>query len=340
MAVHDCFSVYHEGFAEGVADVIRKSCDSGQLYEVRRGRYGGWLGYRNEERVLWDGFRYGSSHGGVPVDTFWRMLVGDDVALPGTYRKKHASWSRIDVVGARPLSSIYLRDVAADHEWATRLSDSCDYVVHYVEDTRNGFMGGGVLGIVVSGADYPTADFEFYTRLALGGHGLPSEVCCVGDPTSIEDFLTIEWHKLRGEMDSIAARRWRVEMAAPKPWAEAFCLEHDAFDIYGTDWVDAADVVMSASELICPYDSERGVIAGIRMTREGIPVLSTITEFEKPLGFEEVYKFFAGPVGGVAPVVADGAIISFVRVVSRSGIAPVFAGTLSKYSEAFYAAAV
>ena len=61
-------------------------------------------------------------------------------------------------------------------------------------------MSSGVLGIVVSGADYPSADFDFYARLALGGHGLPSEVRCVGDPTAVEDFLTIEWLKQRGEV--------------------------------------------------------------------------------------------------------------------------------------------
>lgn len=330
MSVREGLSVYHEGLTDQFASVVK--ADGRSLYSVRRGRYGGWRGYQGEDRVLWDGFRYGKSSGGVDVDTFTRMVCGLDMPVPGCYGRMPANWTRIDICGKRPLSAIYQADRAKNEDLTARLCNSFDYVVRYFDDGgESGFVDGPVLGYVVQGGMYEDTDWD-----AVRSGSNRDFVEFIGSPSSVEDFLTGEWAFRTGRRRDLTSHMWSVSVANPRAWQEAFCEANDAFDVYMSDWVDGADVVLSAAELIAPSEGRFGVISGIRLLDGRRPILRLLVESPKPMNLEEFAKYMAGPVTEARAVVGDRMVRDFVGEVSGVAVTPVFYGSMKRYSELFY----
>lgn len=330
MSVRNGISVYHEGLTDEFAQIVWESGTS--LYRVRPGRYGGWRGYRGEDRVLWDRFRYGKSSGGVDVETFLGLVCGLDMDVPGTYGQQTANWTRIDVCGLRLFSSLYARDKERDPSVAERLRNSFNYVVRYFEDTaQSGFVDAPVLGYVIPGSMYDDVDW----RAAAAGSDLEF-VEFVGSPASVEDYLNSRWVMETGRDEEQTSHMWSVSITNPRAWANAFCEANGAFDVYGTDWVDGADVVFSASQLVAPHEGDTGAIAGIRLIDGTRPVLRMLINTPIPMSLERLTDWMAGPISEAKPVVGDNEIHDFIDEVSGVSVSPVFSRGLARYSEWFY----
>lgn len=329
MSMREGISVYHEGLTEPFEMTV--IADGRNLYRVRRGRYGGWREYRGEDRVLWGGYRYGKSSGGVDVETFCDIICGIDMPVPGRYGTVTANWTRIDILGRRPLSAIYQQDRAKNPELADRLYNSFDYVVRYYDDDQTGFRDDRVIGYVVQGGMY--ADINW--SAVLDGSDLDF-IEFVGSPASVEDFLTSRWVQATGRRRDLTSHLWATSVNNPRAWKDAFCEENDVFDVYMSDWVDGADVVLSAAELIAPVESEFGAITGIRLVDGRRPQLRLLVESPRPMNLEEFAAFMAGPISETRAVIGEDAVKLFIDDVSGVSVTPIFHGTMNRYSELLY----
>lgn len=320
-----CFSVYHEGEAsDGI--IVDAYPDA---YHVKKGRYGGWRSYAGEQHVVWDEFRYGY----VNVDLFLGLVGGEQVAVPATYGKVPAEFSRIDVFADRPLATSYQMDRRRNEELGPRLYASFALVVHHflnreVDEWSPEYQNA----VVVRAADYDEIDWFVVEQSLIAGSELPPQVLCSGSPTTVEDFLYNLW---RGTVDgkqrnleSYECHRWRIDVRHPAGWKKWFCEKHERFDVYGSNWVDPADVIWVTQELVCPFDAEfeRGICVGIRAS-EGKPILSMVVDFSRRLSYYEAREYF-GPSASVVPVVGDAQIYALIGQCGSSGYTMAFGGTI------------
>jgi hypothetical protein len=329
MSMREGISVYHEGLTEPFESVVIE--DGKSLYRVKRGRYGGWREYAGESRVLWSGYRYGKSSGGVDVETFCDIVCGIDMPVPGRYGMVVANWTRIDICGRRPLSAIYQKDKEKNPDLADRLYNSFDYVVRYYDDDETGFIDGRTVGYVVQGGMYADINWD----AVLDGSDLEF-IEFVGTPSSVEDFLTSRWAQATGRRQDLTSHLWATSVNNPRAWKEAFCEANDAFDVYMSDWVDGADVVLSAAELIAPFESKFGVIAGIRLLGGTRPQLRLLVETPRSMSLEEFAEFMAGPISETRAVIGEDSVRLFIEDISGVSVTPIFHGTMSRYSELLY----
>lgn len=328
--------MYHEGDVKGRVEIERfaPALKGGNgTYEVRRGRYGGWRDYAGQERVFWNHFRYGKSSGGVDLDTFTGIVCGVEMSVPGSYGHVQAEWTRVDICGERPLSAIYWADREKNPEVSTRLYDSFDFVVRYFEDEDSGFRDNRVVGYVFRGSMYSDIDWEDVRK-----RGNRDLIEFVGSPEGVDDFISEWWGHTTMRRGEIPSHLWAADIASPRVWKDAFCEANDAFDVFFSDWVDGADVVRAAAELIAPSteDTGRGVIAGIRMDRDNRPLLRVLVEFPMAMTATEFVEFMAGPIYGATRVVGDDQVKTFVNSIKGIAVTPVFHRTMTRYSEFLY----
>ena len=178
-----CLSVYHEG-------EIGRTTRYADSFYVGRGRYGGWHAYDGESRVVWKDFRYGR----FDPEIFISLVRGEGISVPGSYGKKEACFSQIEVFSRRPLSACYQMERRRNPDLEERLYSSLTFVAHHFVNARSGEWAPDYHSvIVVRGEDYPLVDWEKVERAFFAGGDLPDFVVCWGSDITVDDFL----HNLR-----------------------------------------------------------------------------------------------------------------------------------------------